>query len=220
MGQESAGTRGPWSGDRVRSIVYAGLDSIVTSFSLISSISGGRLSSGDVVVLGLANLVADGIAMGFGDFVSSSTERDMVRKARAVLQQGLRRHIRPQLTDLLHAYQALGMATADATTVVSVLAKYEGILVDEKMSVERGMLPPRQMEVPWKSGLITFLSFVGFGSAPLLAFGLLLPFAVPPPPASSPPPPLSVAATLFNGALASASAYTIGSLLSNLLRLE
>lgn len=36
----------PWKGEFVKSIVYAGLDAIITSFSLISSISAGRLSSG------------------------------------------------------------------------------------------------------------------------------------------------------------------------------
>lgn len=36
----------PWKKEYVKSIVYAGLDAIVTSFSLISSISGGHLSSG------------------------------------------------------------------------------------------------------------------------------------------------------------------------------
>lgn len=37
----------PWKGEVVKSIVYAGLDAIVTSFSLISSISAGHLSSGN-----------------------------------------------------------------------------------------------------------------------------------------------------------------------------
>lgn len=36
----------PWQGEFAKSIIYAGLDAIVTSFSLISSISAGRLSSG------------------------------------------------------------------------------------------------------------------------------------------------------------------------------
>lgn len=39
--------KGPWKGDYVKSIVYAGLDAIVTCFALISSISAGHLSSGD-----------------------------------------------------------------------------------------------------------------------------------------------------------------------------
>lgn len=36
----------PWQGEFAKSIIYAGLDAIVTCFSLISSISAGRLSSG------------------------------------------------------------------------------------------------------------------------------------------------------------------------------
>jgi hypothetical protein len=38
--------REPWKGEFVKSIVYAGLDAIVTCFSLISSISASTRSSG------------------------------------------------------------------------------------------------------------------------------------------------------------------------------
>ncbi|XP_070681786.1 uncharacterized protein [Malus domestica] len=55
----------PWKGEYAKSILYAGLDAIITSFSLISSICASRISSVDVLVLGFANLVADGISMGW-----------------------------------------------------------------------------------------------------------------------------------------------------------
>lgn len=45
-GRKNGRPKEPWKGEVVKSIVYAGLDAIVTSFSLISSISAGRLSSG------------------------------------------------------------------------------------------------------------------------------------------------------------------------------
>lgn len=44
--ESGEGIESSWNGEWVKSIVYAGLDAIVTSFSLISSISGGNLSSG------------------------------------------------------------------------------------------------------------------------------------------------------------------------------
>lgn len=50
----------------------------------------------DVLVLGFANLVADGISMGLGDFVSSSTEKDVAAKERAVIDWDVRNHNRPQ----------------------------------------------------------------------------------------------------------------------------
>lgn len=45
-GSKNGRPQEPWKGDFVKSIVYGGLDAIVTSFSLISSISAGHLSSG------------------------------------------------------------------------------------------------------------------------------------------------------------------------------
>ena len=45
-GGASGRPREPWKGEFVKSIVYAGLDAIVTCFSLISSISASRYSSG------------------------------------------------------------------------------------------------------------------------------------------------------------------------------
>ena len=72
----------------------------------------------DVLVLGFANLVADGISMGFGDFVSTSTEKDVAAKERSVIEWEVTNHRTPQKQDLLRQYQALGMAEEDATLVL------------------------------------------------------------------------------------------------------
>ncbi|XP_058104745.1 uncharacterized protein LOC131248480 isoform X2 [Magnolia sinica] len=98
---ENSGPKGRWCGVSVKSIVYAGLNAIVTSFSLISSISAGHLSSVDVFVLGFANLVADGISMGFGDFLSSDTERDMASREREATEWEVTNDARPQQMELL-----------------------------------------------------------------------------------------------------------------------
>lgn len=44
------------------------------------------------------------------------------------------------------------------------------------MATEKGMLPPDQAEKPWKNGLVTFVAFLVFGSAPILGFIILIPF--------------------------------------------
>ncbi|XP_042515883.1 uncharacterized protein LOC122090106 [Macadamia integrifolia] len=117
--------------------------------------------------------------MGFGDFVSSSTERDMAAKERMVTEWEITNqngHSRPQEDYLIQRYQALGMEFHDAINVVKVFSKYKDILVDEKMTAEKRMLPPDQAENPWKNGLITFAAFLIFRSFPLLSFIILLPF--------------------------------------------
>ncbi|XP_008812462.2 uncharacterized protein LOC103723348 [Phoenix dactylifera] len=230
------GREGFWSEDSVKSAIDAGLDAIVTSFSLISSISATRLASVDVLVLGFANLVARGISMGFGDFVSTSTENEMAKKERATTEQDVSKSISSQQAGLLSTYQALGLDLEDATTVVNVFSKYQDILVDEKMTAQKGVLPPRQTEKPWKSGLISFAAFILFGNVPLLSFVVLIPFTGDDSTKFFGACLLSalalallglarakisgqylhsVAATLFNGGIAATCAYLIGWMLRN-----
>ncbi|KAL3829615.1 hypothetical protein ACJIZ3_018417 [Penstemon smallii] len=232
----------PWKGEFVKSIVYAGMDSIVTSFSLISSISAGHLSSVDVLVLGFANLVADGISMGFGDFVSSSTERDVAAKERSVTVWDVVNRQKLQQQELLQKYQQLGMNASDAATVVNIFAKYQDIMVDEKMSTEKGMLPPDHTDKPWKNGLVTFVAFLAFGCAPILAFIILIPFTdrvkikfigacvlsalalaflgLAKAKIAGQNYATSMAIIIFNGAIAGGAAYGIGWTLRNVAGLE
>ncbi|KAK4371956.1 hypothetical protein RND71_007340 [Anisodus tanguticus] len=167
----------PWKGGEVvKSIMCAGPDAIVTSFSLVSSISSTHHSFVDVLVLGFANLLADGISKGFGDYVSSKTQSDVAPKKRSATEWDVINQHRPQKQGLLQQYQALGMDVTDANTLVSTFAKYRDIMVDKKMTTEKGSLPQDQVEKPWKNGLITCAAFILCGCAPLLAFIVLIPF--------------------------------------------
>jgi hypothetical protein len=54
----------------IKSIVYGGLDGILTTFSVINAIKGAHISILGVVIFGIANLIADALSMGLGDFLS------------------------------------------------------------------------------------------------------------------------------------------------------
>ena len=71
----------------------------------------------DVLVLGIANLVADGISMGFGDYMSTSTEREVAAKERLIMEWDVTNYCGPQKLELLQYYQARGMDVHDATMV-------------------------------------------------------------------------------------------------------
>lgn len=68
-------------------------------------------------MLGFANLVADGISMGFGDFMSTSTEKAVAAKERSVAKWDVENQRGAQQEDLLRRYHQLGMDAADAATV-------------------------------------------------------------------------------------------------------
>ena len=54
----------------LRDMVYGAIDGIVTTFAVVAGVAGGALSTPVVLVVGTANLLADGLSMGVGNYLS------------------------------------------------------------------------------------------------------------------------------------------------------
>ena len=54
----------------IRDLVYGANDGIITTFAVVSGAAGGELSYVAVLVIGVANLAADGMSMGVGNLVA------------------------------------------------------------------------------------------------------------------------------------------------------
>ncbi len=53
----------------VGDLVYGANDGILTTFAVVAGVNGGALSATTVIVVGMANLVADGLSMGVGNYL-------------------------------------------------------------------------------------------------------------------------------------------------------
>ena len=51
-------------------LIYGTNDGILTSFAIVAGVSGGALSATAVLIVGTANLFADGLSMGVGNYLS------------------------------------------------------------------------------------------------------------------------------------------------------
>ena len=54
----------------IRDLVYGANDGIITTFAVVAGVAGGSLSDIAVLIVGAANLAADGVAMGVGNLVA------------------------------------------------------------------------------------------------------------------------------------------------------
>lgn len=54
----------------IRDIIYGANDGIITTFAVVAGVTGGALSPKAVLIVGIANLVADGLSMGVGNYLS------------------------------------------------------------------------------------------------------------------------------------------------------
>lgn len=61
----------------LRAAVYGANDGIITTFAVVAGVAGASLSTRVILIMGVSNLIADGIAMGLGDFLGEKSEQDM-----------------------------------------------------------------------------------------------------------------------------------------------
>ncbi len=61
----------------IRDLVYGANDGILTTFAVVAGVTGGTLSAGTVLVVGLANLFADGLSMGVGNYLGIQAEESV-----------------------------------------------------------------------------------------------------------------------------------------------
>ena len=67
-------------GDYVKSMIFGGLDGILTSFAIVAGAAGGGLPVQVVMVLGFSNIFADAFSMGMGEYLSSKAHNEFVMK--------------------------------------------------------------------------------------------------------------------------------------------
>jgi VIT1/CCC1 family predicted Fe2+/Mn2+ transporter len=159
----------------LRQIVYGGNDGIVTTFAIVAGFAGaqaegaGQIGVVAVLVFGLANLFADGVSMGLGEFLSARSQRDLYEAQRARELAAIRDDPGQERREIVDILRGKGLAPADAQATADLLMKNPGLLADLMMTYEFGMADPRA-ETPAVNGLFTLLSFLVFGSVPLLPY--------------------------------------------------
>lgn len=160
-------TLGPF----IQDIVYGANDGIITTFAVVAGSTGADLAHGTIVILGLANLIADGISMGMGNFLSLRSQRDQYRQVYIEEQGEIARDPEVEREEIREIYAKKGFAGSDLDRIVATITGNERVWIETMMREEHG-LTPGGTEYPALHGLITFLSFLLFGAIPILPYML------------------------------------------------
>ncbi|MFZ0421324.1 MAG: VIT1/CCC1 transporter family protein [Xanthobacteraceae bacterium] len=159
--------RGP-RGNYLRDWIYGGIDGAVTTFAIVAGVVGADLSAAVLLILGFANLLADGFAMAAGNYIGTKSESDdydrvlsIERKHIALVPEGEREEIR-------QIFSAKGFSGDDLERVVAVITS-DLVLWAKTMATEEYGLPPTQRS-PMLAGLNTLAAFILCGCVPLLSY--------------------------------------------------
>lgn len=160
-----------------KEVIYGGIDGIITTFAVVAGFSGAALSSDTttqlsflvVLLFGLANLFADGVSMGLGNFLSVRSDQDLYKAARKKETQEVQENPQLEFEETITILMGKGYSHEDATTLATLYKKNEAYWVDFMMNHELEIPDPRG-DNPILTGFATFASFLFFGFIPLLPF--------------------------------------------------
>jgi VIT1/CCC1 family predicted Fe2+/Mn2+ transporter len=156
----------------VKSIVYGGLDGIVTTFAIVAASAGGGLDLSAILIVGFSNVFADALSMGLGDALSTKSEHEFILKEREREEWEMKNNEQGELDEMVELYEQKGLSTDDAKQIIGLMSKYREFFIDVMMVEELGLQVPDKDENVWYDGFITFCSFVLFGILPLLAYAI------------------------------------------------
>nr|AGN32978.1 hypothetical protein [Trypanosoma rangeli] len=157
--------------DYIKSVVFGGLDGIMTTFAIVAAAVGSNSSYTAILVFGFSNVIADGFSMGFGEYVSGEAERENALIERRREEWEVENAFDLEVDEMVQIYEAKGLSHEDATTIVNIISKDPRLFVDFMMMEELGLvLDLSDVHSPKKQGIVMFFSFFLFGIIPLLAY--------------------------------------------------
>lgn len=163
--------KGSWIG-RVQTYlaeaVYGGIDGSVTTFAVVAGAAGANLDSSIVIILGFANLLADGFAMSVGSFLSAKAEIAQYHKHRAIEYWEIENMRDVEIDEVREIYANKGFEGDLLEQVVEVITADKDRWVDTMMKDELEMYHPGKP--PVKTALATFTAFILVGLIPLIIY--------------------------------------------------
>jgi VIT1/CCC1 family predicted Fe2+/Mn2+ transporter len=162
--------------DFIKPIIYGGNDGIITTFAVVAGFSGAAMSGGQVLsfgfgtvlLFGVANLLADALSMGLGDFLSGRAEADVYFSARDKQATSLNKKGESKMEISQQILKKKGFSESEAEKLTAIYKTNPDYFAD--WLVHHHLELDRPHENPAMSGFMTFLSFLLFGSVPLLPF--------------------------------------------------
>lgn len=156
-------------GHYFKDIVFAANDGIVTTFAVIAGVAGAELSAGVILIIGFANLVADGFSMATGNYLGTKSEHDLYRREEAIEKHEIEHLRHKELEEVTHILQEKGYNEDDAKEMTVLISKNEKYWIDFMMHEEMGLFAP-DSDSPFKKGLVTYISFFIAGLIPIIPY--------------------------------------------------
>jgi VIT1/CCC1 family predicted Fe2+/Mn2+ transporter len=164
----SLGKRAGFIEKYLSEFVYGGIDGCVTTFAVVAGSVGAGLDSAIILILGFANLFADGFAMSVGAYLSTKSAKDNYNKHRKIEYWEIENMREKEIEEVREIYRQKGFEGELLEQVVAKIIEDEDRWVDVMMKDELEMID--EDKSPLGMGLTTYLAFMLVGLIPLSVY--------------------------------------------------
>lgn len=132
--------------------VLGGIDGCVTTFAVVAGTVGGGFSGVVAIVLGFANLFADGFSMAVSNYQATKSQGERVEQARRLEEQHIAQVPEGEREEVRQIFLQKGFEGQVLDDVVEVITSNQKLWVDTMLTEELGLQidGPRPFAPPWQ----------------------------------------------------------------------
>jgi VIT1/CCC1 family predicted Fe2+/Mn2+ transporter len=148
--------------------VYGATDGAVTTFAIVAGVVGASLAPSIVLILGFANLFADGFSMAVGNYLATKAQREYIARAREREEWEIDNLVEQEKQEIRDIYSKKGFKDELLNEIVRIITARRKVWVDTMMREELGLIEDNRR--PIDTAVTTFVAFNAVGLIPLLPF--------------------------------------------------
>ena len=158
--------------------IYGSIDGAVTTFAIVAGVVGAALSPGIILILGFANLFADGFSMAAANYQASKARNEYIQMKRKQEEWEIDNLAEQEREEIREIYTKKGFKDELLEEIVRIITSRRKVWIDTMMKEELGLIEDDKK--PLDSSFSTFLGFNLIGLIPLIPFMVFIAAGIDP----------------------------------------
>ena len=152
--------------------IYGSIDGAVTTFAIVAGVMGASLPSVIILILGFANLFADGFSMAAANYQASKARNEFIEMKRKQEEWEIENLEEQEKDEIRDIYKEKGFKDKLLEDVVRIITSRRKVWIDTMMKEELGLIEDGKN--PRQSSVSTFVGFNVVGFIPLIPFMIFM----------------------------------------------
>jgi VIT1/CCC1 family predicted Fe2+/Mn2+ transporter len=157
-------------GNVLRAAVLGSNDGLVSNMSLVMGVVGATNGHNEILVAGIAGLLAGSISMALGEWLSVQSARELYLRQIEIEEEELENSPEEEMNELAILYQAKGMSEEDAIKLARQVFSNKDTALDTLVREELGIDIESLGGSAWKAAFTSFFLFALGAIIPVFPF--------------------------------------------------